>query len=117
MRAASCRSLVLVTLLMASGCGQSECSCPAPPPTSAVTAIQILPATDSLRVGETVAYSVKPTISGLPPTGPPPGWSSSNTLVATVDPIGQVTGLSAGETTIKVVFFGLSQSRLVRVLP
>jgi hypothetical protein len=104
--------------LLIPGCAESERTPPTSPrPTNAVTAIAIVPSTDNLKVGESVTYSVEVSISGLPPTGPPPTWSSSNPASAAVDPSGKVTAIGVGDTTISVRFFGRTATRLVRILP
>lgn len=42
-------------------------------------------------------------------------WSSSNTAVATVDPYGKVTGLSAGTTTLSAASVGITGAATVTV--
>lgn len=106
----------LAALLMVPGCGENDRT-PPTSPASVITSIQIVPATDNLKVGESVTYSVAASYSGRPPTGPPPGWSSTDPAVAAVDTVGKLTGVSQGDTTIRVVFFGHTATRLVRVLP
>jgi hypothetical protein len=117
-RNAVIRSLLVTAtaLLFIPGCAESERT-PPTSPNNAVTAIRIVPTTENLKVGESVAYSVETTIVGLPPTGPPPAWSSANPAVATVDPTGKVTGVRVGDTAISVRFVGHTATRLVRILP
>jgi hypothetical protein len=119
-RNAVVRSLLAAAsaVLLIPGCAESERTPPTSPgPTNAVTAIRIVPSTDNLKVGESVTYSVEVSISGLPPTGPPPAWSSSNPAIAAVDPGGKLTAIGAGDTTISVRFFGHTATRVVRIVP
>ena len=109
-------SVAVTALLGASGCGGSGLT-PPTTPGGKITSIQIVPSTDVLKVGESASYSVDPTIVGSAPPGPPPSWSSTNLSIATIDPAGKVTAVAPGETSIRVLFRGLSATRLLRVLP
>src|SRR5439155_486518 len=61
-----------------------------------VTSVAVLPATASLRVGQTVQLSATPQDSaGGALTGRPVTWASSNISVATVTGSGLVTGHAA----------------------
>jgi uncharacterized protein YjdB len=78
-------------------CGDDD---PQPTPAVKVTGVELNKATFSLVVGtnEKLAATVKPDDAANKNVT----WSSSNTAVATVDEQGEVTAVTAGETTITV---------------
>ena len=81
-------------------------------------ALDIMPDTATLRVGQTESFSVFVVLSpGIPPSGPVPDWSSTATAVAAVDANGFVQAKAPGNTTIEVRFKGLSATRLMSVIP
>jgi uncharacterized protein YjdB len=83
-----------------------------------VTAIEILPKTAVLRIGETESLSVSVVLSpGIPPSGPVPDWSTTNQSVATVDGNGLVKARAVGSTIVEVRFKDASAARLVSVVP
>lgn len=83
-----------------------------------VTAIEILPETAILRIGQTEFLSVSVVLSpGIPPSGPLPIWSTTNPSVATVDSDGLVKARAVGSTVVEVRFKDVSATRLVSVVP
>ena len=70
----------------------------APAETPAVTAVEVSPASATLTVGETAAFTADVTATGG--ASEAVAWSSSNETVATVDADGLVTALAAGTATI-----------------
>ncbi|HJT74144.1 MAG TPA: Ig-like domain-containing protein, partial [Chitinophaga sp.] len=66
-----------------------------------VQSVEIInPASDTLVKGYTTKLNVK--LTPTYPTNPSVTWSSSDTLVAKVDPFGNVSGIDAGNVTITV---------------
>lgn len=92
----------------------------------ALTCINIRPETtgSNIVLGNTILLSANDCSpasgDGNPPvTGPAignfPAWTSSNTGVATVNTIGEVTGISAGTSVITATLPGITQTRTVTV--
>jgi uncharacterized protein YjdB len=83
-----------------------------------VNGIVILPATNTLRLGQreqfTVAVDLAP---GIPPSGPLPLWSSSSPSVVAVSSNGIVTAVALGEATVQVIFRGHTASRQLQIVP
>jgi uncharacterized protein YjdB len=78
--------------------------------------VAVVPALDSIEVAETTQLSATVFDSGgsvIP--GAVVGWNSSNVSVATVDPMGLVTGEAAGTSTIEASSGGAVGSALVTV--
>ena len=83
-----------------------------------VTAIDILPETAVLRIGQSESLSVSVVLSeGIPPSGPAPFWFSANPSVATVDANGLVRARAVGKTAVEVRFKGLTATRMISVVP
>ena len=81
-----------------------------------VLSIQILPLVETMRVGETLSFSVNVQLGeGVPPSGPMPLWSSTNAAVILVDGSGHATAIGRGTATIEVIFKGLTTSRNIQV--
>ncbi|MCM3698447.1 Ig-like domain-containing protein [Paenibacillus macerans] len=83
-------------------------------------AILFTPSSDPLLfVGETLQISAGIRVAANETTDVSnlAEWSSSNKLIATVDSNGQVTAKSAGSTTIKAKYQGVSKSLTVTVHP
>jgi plastocyanin len=70
--------------------------------TQVFTSVSVTPATATLQTGGTVQLAATPLDqSGVPMTGlPAPSLASGNTAVATVDPQGLVTAVSAGTANV-----------------
>ncbi|MBL8960626.1 MAG: Ig-like domain-containing protein, partial [Gemmatimonadetes bacterium] len=76
-----------------------------------VQRVQVTAPSTNLAVGQTVALTATLTsTSNQPITDRSPTWTSSNPGVATVNTTGQVTGVSAGTTTIQATSDGVSGS-------
>lgn len=88
---------------------------------TALTCINIRPETtaSSITLGSTILLSVEDCSSGDNVGGAAignyPAWTSSNTGVATVNNIGEVTATGVGSASITATFVGISQSRTVAV--
>ncbi|HMA39250.1 MAG TPA: Ig-like domain-containing protein [Gemmatimonadales bacterium] len=83
-----------------------------------VAKVEIAPAEASVDVGATVQLSGTPQdADGNPLTDRAVAWSSSASLVATVNATGLVTGVSEGATTISATSEGKSGTATITVLP
>src|SRR5437773_6683281 len=81
-----------------------------------VASVSVSPATASLQVNGAVQLVATPKdANGIPLSGRPVSWSSSNTSVATVSSSGVVTGAAAGAATITATSEGQSGSATVTV--
>jgi len=82
-----------------------------------VLSTQILPAVESMRIGETLLFSVKVELGEGPPpsSGGFPSWSSSNPAVITIDFKGNATAIGKGTATIEVTFVGHRTMRTIHV--
>jgi uncharacterized protein YjdB len=77
-----------------------------------------VPDTNTLYVGQTQVFSLAVEFGpGIPPSGPPPRWSSTNPSVVTVDGSGAATGTAVGEAIITVLFHGKTVTRQLKVVP
>jgi hypothetical protein len=114
---------ITVPLLVLAGCSKSptapvSASELAPLDTARITAIEIMPETGRLRIGQTESFSVLVVLDpGIPPSGPLPVWSSTNPAVATIDGSGLLKAEAAGTTVIGVKFKGTSATRQISVIP
>lgn len=77
----------------------------------------VTPASDTLIKGFSVKLNVK--LTPTYPTNPSVTWSSSDTAIAKVDPVGNVSGMNAGTATITVtsVDGGKTSTRQIVVIP
>lgn len=92
---------LLVPLLVLAACGGDKGT--PPPPSNALSAILVTPATLALAAGQQQTVTAQGrTAAGAAVTGVTFVFSSSNTGVASVSTTGVVTGLSAGSATITV---------------
>ena len=85
----------------------------------AIASIQLEPGLDSIEVGATYSgwLVTLRDANGATLSGRPLDWESSNKSVATVDPSsGVVTGVSTGESVIKVRANGLVAQSSIRIL-
>lgn len=83
-----------------------------------VQSVEIVnPASDTIVKGFSVKLNVK--LTPTYPTNPSVTWSSSDTAIAKVDPVGNVSGMNAGTATITVtsVDGGKTATRQVVVIP
>jgi hypothetical protein len=81
-----------------------------------VLSIQISPPVESMRIGETLSFSVTVELGdGVPPSGPMPSWSSTNPAVIRIEPHGNATAVGKGAATIEVIFKGHTTMRTVHV--
>ncbi len=72
-----------------------------PPPPPVADSVAVAPASDTLFVGQTAAFTAAAfTSAGAPIAGEAFTWTSLNTAVATVSTTGQVTGVAAGTAQI-----------------
>ena len=84
-----------------------------PPP---VASVLVQPLTQSLIVGQSVAFTATPRdVNGAALSGRVVSWSSSSDAVATVSQTGEVTARSAGMATITATSEGKSGSSTVTV--
>ena len=73
-----------------------------------VAAVEVTPASGTIQVAGTTTLAATPrAANGTALTGRSTVWSSANTAVATVSQGGQVTGVSAGSTTIRATVDGI----------
>lgn len=99
--------IILGTLV---GFGCSDSSSPIP-----VASVQVTPAADTVRAGETVTLVATPRdADGNALAGRPVTWGSGNTGVATVN-AGVVTGVAAGTAMISATSEGHSDNAAVTV--
>src|SRR5437773_137504 len=83
-----------------------------------VASVTVSPATPSVPPGQTVQLAAIPKdANGTPLTGRTVTWSSGNPAVATVDPNGLVTGVTAGSATITATSEGQRGTASVTVTP
>src|SRR5438034_1080199 len=81
-----------------------------------VASVTVSPATASVQAGQRVQLTANPKdANGNPLTGRTVTWSSSNPTVATVDPNGLVTGVTAGSATITATSEGQSGTATVTI--
>ena len=82
----------------------------------AVASVEVTPATASTVVGSTVQLTATPkSANGTPLPDRPVTWASNNTLVATVDAAGLVTGVGQGTATISATSEGKTGTSLIGV--
>ena len=82
-----------------------------------VSAVTVSPAADTLVVGDTLRLASEATdANGHPVAGAEFTWASSDTLVATVDDSGLVTGVAAGEAEITATSSGVTGRAQVTVV-
>jgi uncharacterized protein YjdB len=107
------------------GCSNSPVAHPSSPTTgftgqstvAPVLSTQMTPSVDSMRVGETLTFSLKLELGeGVPPSGPMPFWSSTNRAAVLIDATsGKATAVGEGSATIEVTGRGGRASRTIRV--
>lgn len=121
---ASSRRLVIVCAALVVVVGLSCKRTPTAPTDDAssrlapITSMQVVPAVASMRLGDSMIFSLAIELGeGVPPSGPMPIWSSTNPTVITVDANGRATALGLGEAAIEVAAHGRRASRHLRVVP
>lgn len=83
-----------------------------------IISMQVVPDVASMRLGDSVTFSLEIELGeGIPPSGPMPIWSSTNPKVIAVDSNGRATALAVGETTIEAAAHGQRAARHLRVVP
>jgi hypothetical protein len=91
-----------------------------------ILGVTILPDVREIKVGDTVDFRAELQMSsGMPPQMPPPApgtsydplWETDNPVIAAVTRGGSVTALAPGEVTLRVRFFGMSATRILRIIP
>ncbi len=84
-----------------------------------VSAVTVTPAGDTVVVGDTLRIEAKAAdANGHPVTVADFDWASSDTLVATVDDVGLVTGIGAGEAEVTATAAGvMGRTTLTVVAP
>jgi uncharacterized protein YjdB len=105
--------LLSVIILFLLGCKKA----PDTPNTMVPERLELTPATASVISGNTTTYTLKyfNTLGEEKPVPAGVSWSSLDNSIATVNQQGVVTGIAAGQTTIKVVFNGVSATALITV--
>lgn len=84
---------------------ECQAACKETPPPPVLTTITISPASATVNVGKTVGLkAVCKDQNGNVMTCPKLVWSSDNNIVATVDGIGNVTGVTVGTANITAIF-------------
>ncbi len=86
-----------------------------PPPPPTVTEIVVTPHSDSVVVADTVRLTATASTADRVPAPATITWTSSNKSIATVDTTGLVTGVAAGQVTIKAASGLVSDSAVVLV--
>ena len=103
-------SAVVLALLAAGSCTDSNETSPTTPTTPAAPAIT--PATTVLQIGQTQLYGITPTTTNTIT------WTSSNQSVLTIDEGGTATGLANGVSTVSAsADGGISATLAVQVVP
>ena len=87
------------------------------PSPNAVASVDLSPTSATLTVGQTRQFAASPKNSaGLVVSGKTATWTSSSSVVASVDAAGLVRGVAAGSATITVTIDGKSGSAAVTVV-
>ena len=83
-----------------------------------VSAVTVTPSADTLVVGDTLRLAAEATDANghLVTTGAEFGWASSDTLLATVDATGLVTGVGAGDVSLTATSSGVVGQAALTVL-
>jgi uncharacterized protein YjdB len=110
------RLLTAATILISlSGCATKVAK---PVVTVPLSSLVVLPATDTLQVGEIVQFTVAAVdTNGAPLLDPILSWRSGNTVVFSVDGAGKVRALSEGTGTLYVSSGGKTATAALMVLP
>ena len=98
------RSLIaLGGLALLAACGDDvSVTAPPPEPPATIASVTVVPATLNLKVGEKAIVTA--TVQVTQGTGTPATtvtWSSANTTIATVSATGEITGVAAGQTSVR----------------
>lgn len=96
------RSLFAVgAVLGLAACGDDvSVTAPPEPPAPTVTSVTVSPAQTTIKVGEKVILSANVAVNGAG-VSTAVTWSSANAAIASVSAAGEVTGVAAGQTTVK----------------
>jgi hypothetical protein len=120
---ASSRRLVVLCAALVVAAGWSCKSTPTPPtdvassPLAPITSMQVVPAVASMRLGDSMIFSLAIELGeGVPPSGPVPTWSSTSPTVIAVDASGRATALGLGDAAIEVAAHGRRAARRLRVV-
>lgn len=96
----------------------TDVTAPPQPRLAPILSIQMLPALPSIRLGDSVTFTLNVALGeGIPPSGPMPVWSSTNPMVIGVDANGRATALALGEASLEVLAHGQRAARTIRVAP
>lgn len=106
---------MLVALLIAVACGDSESSGPVTAPPAAVASVAVAPATASVLVGRQLTLIASPRDAASQPLQRPVTWASANPAIATVSATGVLTALAAGQVRITATSEGKEGSALIDV--
>ena len=102
-------------LLTLAGCSNSVTN---PVPTIPLSSLLLIPAVDTLHVGDTHGFTVAAEdTGGVPVANPVLAWSSSNPGVFTVNSAGTVTAVGEGTATLRASSGGLTAAAALLVLP
>jgi hypothetical protein len=91
-----------------------------------ILGVTILPDVRQIKVGDAVDFRADLQLSsGAPPQMPPPPpgtsydplWETDDPAVAAVTRGGRVTALAPGDVTLSLHFFGMSATRMLRIIP
>jgi hypothetical protein len=85
---------------------------------SVITSVSLTAPSSSVEVGKTLQLTAAASDADQKAiTGAAVEWSSDNTAVAVVSATGLVTGVAAGQATIKAVAGGVSATKTISVIP
>ena len=82
-----------------------------------VLSAHLAPAIETMRIGETVTFSIRVELGeGVPPSsGGLPNWSSTNPAAIVIDGSGRATAVGEGQATIEGRGHGRLTTRTIRV--
>jgi uncharacterized protein YjdB len=118
-------SMFSLFVVVFGGCSTGPITHPSSPTSGAtgqsavapVLSAQITPPVDTMRVGQTLTFSVRLELGeGVPPSGPMPIWSSTNGAAILVEAAtGKATAVGEGIATIEVTGHGGRATRKIQV--
>lgn len=110
------RRILLLPLLALAACGDGQP--PVDPRPAEVASVEVTAPSSTVAIGESMQMGATPRARGgaaIP--GAPVAWSSSNEAVATVTGSGWVTGVAAGQATIRATSGGRTGETTITVAP